>query len=269
MRYQFPALILLGLLVGCAKKPEPTISIAIADAETRSMPIGDPVEGLRVATRVGCNGCHTSTGGGKVFSDEPGVMRIVAPNLTERRLLYDDAGIAALLHRGKTHDGHRPLGMPIKMFQYLSDHEVRDITAWLRALPAVNNPDLPKGMLSDEISKQLSDGTFPFDDDLPDPIIQSSREVPTETLALGKHLAMTSCPECHAPDLNGFPGDVAPSLIIAKAYTPEKFVRLMKTGMVASGKESKTGLMTRMSEKRFSVMTDTEVNALKVYLDSR
>jgi mono/diheme cytochrome c family protein len=259
----------MALMAGCAKKPEPEVSPAMANAAISSMPAADPVEGLRVATRVGCNGCHTSTGGGKVFSEEPGVMRIVAPNLTERRLLYDDAGIAALLRKGKTHDGHRPLGMPIKMFQYLSDDEVRDITAWLRALPAVNNPDLPKGTLSAEISKQIIDGTFPFDDDLPDPIIQYSRAVPTESPALGKHLAMTSCPECHAPDLNGFPGDNAPSLIVAKAYTLEQFARLMKTGITASGKESKTGLMTKVGQKRFSVLTDTEVKALKVYLDSR
>lgn len=49
--------------------------------------------------------------------------RIVAPNLTERRALYD------------VHDGHIPVGMPIRMLQRLSDREVRDITAWLRSLP--------------------------------------------------------------------------------------------------------------------------------------
>jgi mono/diheme cytochrome c family protein len=267
MKYQTCFLALLILLSACARAPEadaPAASIAPA-----TKPVGDPVEGLRIATRIGCNGCHTRTGAGQVFTEEPGVMRIVAPNLTERRKLYDDAGIAALLRQGKTHDGHRPLGMPIKMYQYLSDQEILDITAWLRALPDVVNADLPEGMLSDEIKQQLKDGSFPYDDDLPDPIVQSSPSVPTETLALGKHLAMTSCPECHAPDLNGFPGDDAPSLIVAKAYSAENFARLMKTGILSDGKESKSGLMTAMGRKRFSVMTDTEVKALKAYLDSR
>jgi mono/diheme cytochrome c family protein len=196
-------------------------------------------------------------------------MRIVAANLTERRSLYDDAGLEALIRHGKTQDGHRPLGMPIKMFQYLSDREILDITAWLRSLPAVSNPDLPAGMLSDTIKKQLAEGTFPFDDDVPDPIVQSSPQVPTETLALGKHIAMTTCPECHGPDLNGFPEDGTPPLIIAKAYSAENFARLMKEGITAEGKESKSGLMSKVAKNRFSVMTETEVKALKAYLDSR
>ena len=267
MKYQIFLMLGIALLAACVKEPAPSNADAVPPIVTK--PVGNPVEGLRIATRIGCNGCHTGNGAGQVFIEKGGEMRIVAPNLTERRKLYDDAGIAALLRKGKTHDGHRPLGMPIKMYQYLSDQEVIDITAWLRALPEVSNPDLPEGMLSDEIRQQLKDGTFPFDDDLPDPIVQSVAVVPTETLALGKHLAMTSCPECHAPDLNGFPGDDAPSLIVAKTYSAENFARLMKTGILSNGKESKTGLMTAMGQKRFSVMTDTEVNALKAYLDSR
>lgn len=267
MKYQSLSLALLVMLSACAKAPEPVASSDIAPGITK--PLGNAVEGLRIATRVGCNGCHGSNGAGQVFIEKAGEMRIVAPNLTQRRKLYDDAGITALLRKGKTHDGHRPLGMPIKMYQYLSDQEILDITAWLRALPEVNNPGLPEGMLSEEIRKQLKDGTFPFDDDLPDPIGHSAATVPTETLALGKHLAMTSCPECHAPDLNGFPGDDAPSLIVAKAYSTENFARLMKTGILSTGKESKSGLMTAMGQKRFHVMTDTEVKALKAYLDSR
>lgn len=259
--------VLIVILAACAKAPEPSAP-PIAQA-TVAKPVGDPVEGLRIATRVGCNGCHLKTGEGKVFVEEPGKFRLVAANLTVKRALYDDAALEGLIRRGKTHDGHLPLGMPIKMFQYLSDQEIRDITAWLRALPAVVNADLPEGMLSDEIKSQLKAGTFPFDDFLPDPIAQSSENVPVETLALGKHLAMTSCPECHGPDLNGFPGDDAPSLIVAKAYSAENFARLMKTGIVSNGKESKSGLMTKVGQKRFSVMTDTEVKALKAYLDTR
>ena len=86
---------------------------------------------------------------------------------------------------------------------------------------------------------------------------------------MGRHLALTSCPECHGPDLNGFPGDDAPPLIVAKAYSAENFARLMKTGITVSGTESATGLMTEMGRMRFSVMTDDEVRALKLYLDSR
>ena len=57
----------------------------------------------------------------------------------------------------------------------------------------------------------------------PDPGNHPPAEPPTEILALGKHLAMTSCTECHGRDLNGYPGDTPP-LIVAKAYSAENFI---------------------------------------------
>lgn len=43
----------------------------------------------------------------------------------------------------------------------------------------------------------------------------------------------------------------------------------MKTGITANGAESATGLMTEMGRLRFSVMTDDEIRALELFLDSR
>lgn len=266
------AAILLMLLSACSREQAPAAApVAAPEPAARPAPVkGDPVEGLRVATRVGCNGCHGEHGGGEALWSEAGKFSLVAPNLTEKRELYDDAGLERLLREGRTHDGHVPFGMPIKMFQHLSDREVRDITAWLRSLPAVDNPKLGSSWFADDIAKQIKDGTHPYSEDmLPDPGNLPPREPPAESLALGKHLAMTSCPECHAPDLNGYPGDDAPSLIVAKAYSAENFTRLMRTGVTASGKDSKTGLMSGVARWRFKPMTDAEIAALKAYLDSR
>lgn len=198
--------------------------------------------------------------------------RIVAPNLAERRALYDDAGLAALLRGGKTHDGHRAFGMPIYMFQHLSDQEVRDITAWLRAMPAVANPGLADSVVSKATLQQIKDGTFPYEnDDKPDPGNRPPATRPDEPLALGRHLALTSCSECHGRDLNGWgPDDPTPPLVVvAKAYTPEKFLRLMRTGEIAAGGKSESGFMSKIAVARFSVLTDAEIAALKLYLDSR
>lgn len=160
--------------------------------------------------------------------------------------------------------------MPIKMFQHLSDQEIRDITAWMRSIPGVANPDLPEGAWSETVKQQVRDGTSPYLNDVrPDAGNQPPALPPTTPMALGKHLAMTSCGECHGWDLNGWPGDSAPSLTVAKAYTADSFARLMKTGITATGKESSTRLMTQMARERFHVMTDTEIAALKLYLDSR
>jgi len=260
------------LLAGCAASTEPldpSASPKPAAAVAAPAPVGDPVEGLRVATRVGCNGCHGADGGGKELWEEKGKFKLFSANLTVKRELYDDAGIEGLLRQGRTHDGHVAFGMPISMYQHLSDREVRDITAWLRSIPAVANPDLKQSWFADAVKKQIDSGTHPYSEDmLPDPGNHPSAEPPTEQLALGKHLAMTSCPECHGRDLNGYPGDTPP-LIVAKAYSAENFHRLMRTGITANGKESASGLMTEVGRKRFRVMTDDEVTALKAYLDSR
>lgn len=265
-------LIALLLLAACGKSPAPASEPMPAVAAVQAKPKGDLVEGLRVAKRVGCTGCHMDDGrGGGLDLKTPEGDHLVAPNLTVQRSLYEDAGIAALLREGRTHDGHRPFGMPVHMLQYLSDREVADITAWLRALPAVENPGLAQGRLSPASLKQVEAGTYPFDDDMPDPGNVPPATPPTDALALGRHIAMTSCPECHGRDLTGWgPEDPAPSLVLVnKAYTPEQFARLMKTGMAANGKDTATGFMSRTARDRFATLTEAEIAALKQYLDSR
>jgi len=258
----------LLLLVACSPASSPS---AVPSAAMEPVPPpGDPVEGLRVATRVGCNGCHGANGGGEVFQENPELGRIVAPNLTRRRALYDDGALAALLREGRTHDGHVPWGMPIKMLQHLSDREVRDIIAWLRALPAVDNPTLPEGRWSDRLIETTRDGTHPWLPDMkPDPGNRPPAAPPSSMQALGRHLAMTTCTECHGWDLNGWEGDPAPSLIVAKAYTLEQFTRLMRTGEVAAGGKSKTGMMSGVAAYRYKDLTDEEIAALKAFLDAR
>lgn len=263
-------LAVLVLLAACGKPPLPVSKPVVAVAEPA--PRGDLVEGARVARRVGCDGCHSEGGkGGGMDITSPQGDRVVAPNLTQRRHGYDDAGIAALLREGRTHDGHRPFGMPVKMLQHLSDREVRDVTAWLRALPEAENPGLAESAITRATMKQLLDGTHPYaNDDRPDPGNMPPAVPPTESLALGRHLAYTTCTECHGWDLNGFPGDDAPSLVVAKAYTPEKFARLMRTGEISTGGKSKTGFMSEVAAYRFAdTLTDAEIAALKLYLDSR
>ncbi len=257
------------VLAGCARGPD-TVDASAAPA-VATVPAGDPLEGARIARRVGCDGCHGEGGkGGEFDIKTPQGDRVVAPNLTATRGFYDDAGLARLLHEGKTHDGHRPFGMPVFMLQHLSDSEVRDISAWLHALPALDNPGLAETHITPATMKQLLDGTHPYANDInPDAGNVPPPTRPVEGLALGKYLAFTSCTECHGRDLNGFEGDDAPSLIVAKTYTAEHFRRLMKTGEVSAGGKSKTGFMSEIAAYRFSAMTDAEVAALKLYLDSR
>ncbi len=265
------AFVAVCLMAGCAAPPEPPAALTASTAEASTAPsAGDPVEGLRVATRVGCNGCHGKDGAGAELWESKGEYRLASPNLTEKRQLYDDAALVAFLRQGKTHDGHQPFGMPFVMFAHLSDREVRDITAWLRALPAATNSKHPVSWFSDEVAKQIAAGTFKEQGQwsaAADTVAPA--EPPTEPLALGQHLAMTSCSECHGPHLNGYEGDSTPPLIVAKGYTAENFARLMRTGITANGKTSTTGLMSDVGRERFPAMSDDEVRDLKAYLDAR
>jgi mono/diheme cytochrome c family protein len=282
-----PAVVLIAfLLAACSRGPdEGAAAPTAADAgDTRSvadLPAtgpsgvgsagpGDAVEGARVARRVGCDGCHGEGGRGEELWGEPGKFQVRSPNLTVKRDLYDDDGLVALLREGRTHDGHRPLGMPVFMFQHLSDREVRDIVAWVRALPEIDNPGAGVSWYGEEIQQQLRDGTYPYDDDKPRPGIVAPAVPPAEPLALGRHLAYTSCTECHGDQLEGWGGgDPAPSLVVvAKAYTPAAFARLMRTGKAANGEDTAT-MMSGVARWRFSPMTDEEIAALKLYLDSR
>jgi len=77
------------LLAACGRAPQP-VELAAAQPSAEAAPKGDPVEGLRVAKRVGCTGCHMDNGRGGGFDIKtPTGDRLVAPNLTERRSLYD------------------------------------------------------------------------------------------------------------------------------------------------------------------------------------
>lgn len=261
------ALLLIGGLA-CSRAPAPAPAAPAPAPAAPAIAAGDPVEGERVATRVGCNGCHGPGGRGQVFMDRPDVGRVVAPNLTQRRSLYDDAGLEALLRQGRTHDGHIPFAMPIRMLQHLSDQEVRDITAWLRALPAADNPDLPQTELSAPVLAQLADGSVPYLDDMkPDPGNRPPAMRPDAGVELGRYLAFTTCGECHGWDLQGFEGDPAPSLVVAKAYSREAFRRLMREGTTLAGGESTpTGLMSSVARYRFNSMTDVEIDALHAFL---
>ena len=264
------AAIAVSGLIACSRTPpsEP----AAVPAATAGIAAGDPVEGARIAQRVGCAGCHMPDGrGGGMDVSLPTGDRIVAPNLTERRALYQDVGLVALLRQGITRDGHRPFGMPVFMFQHLSDDEVRDIIAWLRALPAVAHPELASSFLTAETLRQIEAGEYPYDDDKPDPGNVAPAARPSDALSLGRYLAFTSCGECHGRDLAGWgPQDPTPSLLMVNtAYTPEAFTRLLRTGVAANGKETATGRMSDTARWRFAKLTDEEITALKLYLDSR
>lgn len=85
--------------------------------------------------------------------------------------------------------------------------------------------------------------------------------------ALGRHIVLATCAECHGPDLRGgapYPGATArPDLRIVAAYDAGQFERLLTTG-IAIG-ERDVGLMSQVAVGRYKHFTAGERAAVLAY----
>lgn len=241
---------------------------ATALLATTRLPPGNADEGARLARILGCRGCHRDDLGGGVFAEVPYAFRLVAPNLTEARHRYSDAHLLRLLRTGAKRDGRLALVMPNKAFQRLRDQDVADLIAYLRAVPEVASEHPPSEIrLLGRIG--IVAGEYSLEDMHADPTESPPVRADRREADRGRYLVTVACTECHGMDLAGYPEEGTPGLAVAKAYTPEEFDRLMRTGITKAGTESTSGLMTEMGRKRFPAFTDEEVAAIKAYLDRR
>lgn len=230
---------------------------------------GNAADGARLAQVMGCRGCHRNDLRGGDFVEEPGVFKLVAPNLTQARAKYDDAAWQRLFRTGAKANGSLAVGMPVKAFQRLTDREVGNLVAYVRSVPAVDNPSLGSTRLYPLARIGLVTGKFKLEEiagDLPESdLVLAQRATPDR----GEHIARTACGECHGMDFAGGGPTGAVPLIVVKGYDKTQFTRLMRTGITAAGTESASGLMTLVARDRFAALTDDEVAELHRYLHSR
>jgi cytochrome c553 len=236
-------------------------SVAIP-ADSASIP-----EGERLARIRGCPGCHEPNLEGGMFVDEPILALIAAPNLTTAVRAYSDAELEAIIRHGARPDGRSVVAMPSDMFRLLDDDDLGKILAYLHSVPEVPGQARlvkpgPLGRLG------IALGKFK-------PAAEDVRRVETlsdsfpaegSPVARGAYLARTVCTECHGATLTGFEDDT-PDLRIAAGYSPEQFVRLMRTGVALGERELE--LMSEVARSRFTHFTDEEIEALYAYLLSR
>lgn len=230
---------------------------------------GNAAEGARLAQVMGCRGCHRDDLRGADFVEERHVFKLVAPNLTQARAKYDDATWQRLFRTGAKANGSLAVGMPVKAFQRLTDREVAHLVAYVRSVPAVDNPTLGSTRLYPLARVGLLTGKFKLDDIAGDAPESARVLVQRATADRGEHLARTACGECHGMDFAGGGPTNAVPLIVAKAYDREQFARLMRTGITAAGTESASGLMTLVARDRFSALTEDEVADLHRFLQTR
>jgi mono/diheme cytochrome c family protein len=227
---------------------------------------GDPVEGARLAEVLGCRSCHGGDLGGDANCySEPGKMSLVCPNVTQEREHYSDRDLVILLRYGRKRDGALVDFMPWDMYAHLTEQDLGHVLAFVRATPKVAKAQLPPSSYAWTTRWRMLVGDYPVRNDLNE-YDSTPLDGPAEQ---GRYLASVACAECHAPNLRGYPGDDAPSLVVAKAYSAAAFARLMHDGVTINGTESRTGLMSMVARSRLVHLRADEVVALKAYLDQR
>jgi mono/diheme cytochrome c family protein len=223
------------------------------------------IEGRRLATVHGCfAGCHGKQAGGMVLFDEPMIARIVAPNLTAAVQKYSDAELAVVIRNG-VRPGERGLVvMPSEAFVALTDGDLGRVIAFLRSLPPVAGPG-PSISLGPIGRVGIVMGKFKL---APQLIAEATPppEATNEEGAYGRYLARTTCAGCHGTRLRGAstPAFKSADLRVVAAYSPEAFVRLLRTGVPLG--ERKLGTMREMAVEHLSYLTDAEIAALYSYL---
>jgi mono/diheme cytochrome c family protein len=242
------------------------VAVAAPDVRTDSAAVA---RGAHLADVLGCAGCHGDGLEGRVFAEDPLFGRLVAPNLTGARARYDDADFDRLLRHGVRPDSTGvSLAMPSASFARLADDDLAAIIAYVRSLPAVDNP-LPDTRLGLFMKAMLVLGRLPLaptiiDHEQPGPDTYPRQSGP----ALGKYLARVACSECHGLDLRGNQEFlVTPDLAIAASYSREQFTEFMRTGVARGDRE--LNVMSGVTRGRFSHFSDGEIAALHEYFTAR
>jgi mono/diheme cytochrome c family protein len=234
--------------------------------------------GAHLVDAIGkCADCHGEDLGGNVFIDDPGLGRIVAPNLTPggRLASYSDAEVARALRHGVAKDGRRLLIMPSSDYNAFSDEDASAVIAYVRSRPPVTR-ELPAHNLKFLARALMVTGQLPaFEADRIDhgraPV---ARVAAATTAAYGKYLADAGgCTGCHGPGLSGgkipgAPPDWKPAANLTPAgigsWTEADFFRALREGRRPAG----TAIDSLMPWPRAGRMTDDEIRAVWLYLRS-
>jgi cytochrome c553 len=216
-----------------------------------------------------CAECHGPDLRGAKFLDIPNVVTIYAPNLTLLARHATDQQLAHAIRQGIAHDGRPLLVMPSESYQALTDADTAALIKAIRAAAPGGSvtpaPHVgPLGRIGLVAGKLKTAPTL-----VAEYAAAQAADLGPEHAA-GRYIAVTVCSGCHGPTLSGKeaePGTMAPDLNVAGAYDLPAFAKLMRTGLPPSGRELK--MMTGVSRKAFSHLTDGEIEDLHAYLTER
>lgn len=248
------AALALALTGGCTRGPNTEAAVL--------------AHGHHLATVMGCMSCHGSKLDGHLFEEDPKVALAWSSNLSRLLPRWSDRQIETTLRTGVRPDGSALWFMPTFAQSRLSREDMTALIAWLRSVPptGVDHPRMKTGpVFAQMVAAGFTDSAAQAK--------RVARRAPADlgpAHAKGRYLASLACAECHGPDLKGardpHPGD-PPDLVVAAAYTPAAFARLLKTGMKHDGRAANE--MREEAPKRLSALGPREVEDIRAYLVAR
>ena len=224
----------------------------------------DLAEGERLSMIVGCwAGCHGKKGEGGT-EEAPGIFEATAPTMSDVLPQYSDAELVRLIRLGIKRDGRTAIGMISGTFYPLGDADLARIIAHLRRQPA--STPVPRVRGVEFVGRlALALGEWHTSAGEVDRSMPRWGELPRNTaFERGRYLVSITCTECHGLDLQGKEYLKSPALDIVKAYQPDQFAHLMRTGEPTGGRE--LGMMAATARAAFSHFTDEEIGDLYAYL---
>jgi mono/diheme cytochrome c family protein len=223
--------------------------------------------GARLATILGCHGCHGPDLEGRVMFNQRFMARVVAPNLTEVREVYSDLDFVRMLRHGVRPDGRSAIpAMPSPSYTYLTDEDLAAIIAYVRSVPTTGDVNFPSTRIGLLVRFALVTGALSLPADVIDHFRPPQTAVNREDLeGFGRYLSLSICTECHGNDLRGSGGFLTtPTLAVSIAYTGEQFREFLRTGIALGGRELEG--MSPLARNRYASFTDQEIDALHAYL---
>ncbi len=230
-------------------------------------------EGRRIFVSRGCIDCHGEDAAGYIVAENPAFGLIAGPNLTgggDSRDLSSEDIIRAVLH-GVNPDGAAIQIMPSLDYTHWREDELAALLVYLTNLEPLES-DIPESSYGPLYRALLVFNQIPLSAELIDHESAGLVEVEVAaSLEYGEYLAMTTCIGCHLP---GFGGGNSPGGLVAPNLTPhedglagwtlEDFAAAIQTGTTPDGRQ----LDPSMPYRAFSAFTDTEVEAIYLFLQS-
>lgn len=224
-----------------------------------------------------CGECHGEDGTGRVFINEPAGLVLAGANLTRGRgsavLHYTEADWVRTIRHGVAGGGRPMLAMPSLDFNRLSDTDLADIVAYVRALPPKNAPSatvqLPLVIRLAYGAGVIKDAYQQIDHSLP-PAPAVQRAVTPE---YGHYVAQL-CVGCHGKEFRGGPITNGPpdwppaaqlagrGSVLARYDNVEQFKTMLRTRTRPDGSTANAAMPTT------SEIDDADLEAIYLYFKS-